>query len=436
MNPRTHRFLAGVRRIALFAGIVVVSLGVPVQAGLLELSLQATGPGRVETPCPAPYQAGQGFAAIATPAPGARFLRWEDGSTRPDRYLVLREDTTNLVASFETIPVRPFLEEYGLDQLNPAQVPGATLHVEGGRVRLEFSLPGRNAFRVLLSTNLATTPFGTTSFATDIAGPLDQSLAVGNAGPQVVWVEATDPAHTFYQVEVIGGGVLPALYLAQAPTVATGQSFHLYGVGFSRGPVVVETDRGPLSAEVLNDFTLRVSAPQTAGTLRIRVHIGGVPALGSIEMQVSTEGPVATVAQLPPSRLIRGGLVRLRGTGLRPTTAAFVGSLPMQILGRDADGTSLALRLPDMATAGVLSLTVDGRLLAVQPVAVENSISGYTPFAKEGFRVTTTEFVRPNQLTYVPFVPEGFRVTTIGFVRPGLIDYIPFVGHGILIETE
>jgi hypothetical protein len=436
MSPKAYTFISGILRSAVSAGGLLLGLGEAGHAGSLEVNLGTSGPGRVETPCPEPYQVGQGFVVYATPAPGARFLRWEDGSTNPERYLVLRPDSTNMVAAFETVPVRPFLQEYGLDQLDPSKVPSATLQVEGGRVRLEFDLPGRNAYRVLQSTNLATNPFGISAFATELNGPSNQSQAIGSAGPQVVWADAADPAHTFYQVEVIGGGVLPAVYLAQAPTVAAGQSFHLYGLGFSRGPVVVESDRGRLTAEVLNDSTLRVSAPPTAGSLRIEVRIGGALALGSIAMRVSPEGPSATVAQLPQARLIRGGLLRLKGSGLQSAQSAFVGSLPVQIVGTAADGTSVVLRLPDVGTTGVLSLNVEGQLLTAQAITVENSIAGYTPFATEGFRVTTTELVRPNQLTYVPFVPEGFRITTIGFVRPNLIDYVPFVSHGLLIETE
>jgi hypothetical protein len=415
---------------------MLVALAQATHAAALQVQLGAVGPGRVETPCPEPYQVGQGFVISATPAPGARFLRWEDGSTRSDRYLVLRPDSTNLVASFETIPVRPFLEEYGLDNLDPSQVPGATLQAEADRVRLEFTLPGRNAYRVLISTNLATDPFTPIAFANGLSTPLDQSQAIGNAGPQVLWADAGDPTHAFYQIEVIGGGALPAIYLAQAPTVATGQSFHVYGLGFSRGTLQVESDRGPLAAEVINDHTLRVNAPTGAGPFRLQVRVNGALALGSLAVQVTGQPPAATVAQLPQIRLIRGGLLRLTGTGLGATTAGFVGSLPATVLGSNTDGTSLALRLPDMPTTGALSLVVGGQLLTVGTVTVENSIAGYTPFTAEGFRVTTTEFVRPNQLTYIPFVAEGFRITTTGFVRPNLIDYIPFVAQGILIETE
>lgn len=416
--------------------VALLALAQTTHAAALEVHLGAVGPGRVETPCPEPYQAGQGFVIYAAPAPGARFLRWEDGSTRPDRYLVLRPDTTNLVASFETIPVRPFLEEYGLDKLDPSQVPGATLQAEADRVRLEFTLPGRNAYRVLMSTNLATDPFVPVSFANGVSAPLNQSQVIGNAGPQAVWADAANPAHAYYQVEVIGSGVLPAIYLAQAPTVTGGQSFHLYGLGFSRGNVQVESDRGPLTAEVINDHTLRVTAPQGAGPVQLQVRVNGALALGSLALQVTTQPPTATVAQLPQVRLIRGGLLRLTGTGLNATTSAYIGSLPMALLGHNADGTSLALRLPDVPTSGALSLIVGGQLLTAGTLTVENSIAGYTPFTPEGFRVTTTDFVRPNQLTYVPFVAEGFRITTTGFVRPNLIDYIPFVRQGIFIETE
>lgn len=410
--------------------------GGSIQAAALQVHLGTAGPGRVETPCPEPYQEGQGFVVYATPSPGSRFVRWEDGSTRPDRYLVLRRDSTNLVASFEAIPVRPFLEEYGLDNLDPSQVPGATLQAEADRVRLEFTLPGRNAYRVLMSTNLATDPFAPVAFANGVSDPLNQTQSIGSAGPQKVWADAADPVHAFFQVEVIGGGVLPAIYLAQAPTVVGGQSFHLYGLGFSRGTVQVESDRGPLTSEVINDHTLRVTAPQGAGPVQLQVRVNGALALGSLALQVSTQPPTATVAQLPQLRLIRGGLLRLTGTGLTAATAAYIGSLPTTLLGRNADGTSLALRLPDVPTSGALSLVVGGQLLTAGTVTVENSIAGYTPFTQEGFRVMTTDFVRPNQLTYVPFVAEGFRITTTGFVRPGLIDYIPFVRQGILIETE
>ena len=414
----------------------LMALGNGLHAAALQVHLGAVGPGRIETPCPEPYQEGQGFVVYATASPGSRFVRWEDGSTRPDRYLVLRRDSTNLVASFEAIPVRPFLEEYGLDNLDPSQVPGATLQAEADRVRLEFTLPGRNAYRVLMSTNLATDPFVPVSFANGVSDPLNQTQSIGNAGPQKVWADAADPAHAFFQVEVIGGGVLPAIYLAQAPTVAGGQSFHLYGLGFSRGTVQVESDRGPLTSEVINDHTLRVTAPQGAGPVQLQVRINGALALGSLTLQVTTQPPTATLAQLPQVRLIRGGLLRLTGTGLNAATSAYIGSLPATLLGRNADGTSLALRLPDVPTSGALSLVVGGQLLTAGTVTVENSIAGYTPFTPEGFRVTTTDFVRPNQLTYVPFVAEGFRITTTGFVRPNLIDYIPFVRQGIFIETE
>jgi hypothetical protein len=422
------------RRLAFTAAMLI--LGDSIRADSLNIHLGTVGSGRVETPCPEPYQEGQGFIVYATPAPGSRFVRWEDGSTRPDRYLVLRRNSTNLTASFEVVSVRPFLEEFGLDNLDPSKIPRATLQAEAGRLRLEFTLPGRNAYRVLMSTNLATDRFVPIPFANGVSAPLNQTQAIGNAGTSTVWTDAVDPVHAFFQIELIDGGVLPAIYLAQAPTVALGQSFHLYGLGFSRGTVRVESDRGPLTADVINDHTLRVSAPSAPGPLQIQIRVNGALALGSLTLQVSTQPSTATVAKLPQVRLIRGGLLRLTGTELNAATAAYIGSLPATILGRNPEGTSLALRLPQVPTTGALSLVVGGQLITSDNVTVENSIAGYTPFTSEGLRVTTTDFVRPNQLTYVPFVAEGFRITTIGFVRPSLIDYIPFVRQGILIETE
>ena len=109
----------------------------------IEIDLKASGAGSVETPCPRPYQIGQGYVARAIPGVGARFLRWEDGSTNPERYRVLDSGNTHWVAHFETIVPRPFLEEFGLDALDPAYTARVGLVMEGDEIGWSSLCPER-----------------------------------------------------------------------------------------------------------------------------------------------------------------------------------------------------------------------------------------------------------------------------------------------------
>jgi len=404
-------------------------------AGSLELSLNAVGPGSVETPCPAPYKDGQGFVVVATPSPGSRFLRWENGSTSVRRYMVLNQETTRFVAHFEAVAPRSFLEEFGLQDLDPTQMPSTSLRIEDGRVRLEFEMTGRHLFRVLRSTNLATAPFEPVTFSRNSIEDPRLESDIGSAGQQMIWVDATDPLHAFYQVEIVGGSSLPALFLAQAPVVTSDQVFHLYGLGFSRGGVAVLTDRGQLPFEVVNDQILRVTAPSISGNISIRVLVEGRPVLGEISVRVESQPPGVTLRPLPPNRTVRGSLLRVLGSGFQNSTRAYVGPMRIPVLAVSADGTSMVVRLPQIPMSGPLTADINGRLIAGGVVRVEESIAGYVPHVSQGFRVSTTDFIPPKRVEYLPYVKEGFRIITRSFERPNSLNYTPFVAQGILVET-
>jgi hypothetical protein len=113
--------------LATWVGIFAVLVA---HAQPIDIDLSASGAGTVETPCPRPYQMGQGYVARAIPAAGARFLRWDDGSTNPERYRVLDSRLTNWVAYFEAIVLRPFLEEFGLEALDPKYMARVGLVIE------------------------------------------------------------------------------------------------------------------------------------------------------------------------------------------------------------------------------------------------------------------------------------------------------------------
>lgn len=403
----------------------------------IEIDLKASGAGSVETPCPRPYQIGQGYVARAIPGAGARFLRWEDGSTNPERYRVLDSGNTHWVAHFETIVPRPFLEEFGLDALDPAYTARVGLVMEGGRNRLEFPLPGKVAFRVLASTNLATMPFKPVPFAFSVSGNLDRDQATGVAGTQVVWAQSVDAAYTFYQIEWIGGGILPAVYLAQATAVAPGSDFYVYGTGFKSGAVAVVSNRGELSLQVINDQTLLVKAPSQTADLTFRVKVGGVFIQGEIALKVSPPPAEITLGSLPKEVVVEGGLIRLTGSGFTSSeTRVFIGSIPLQVVAVSASGKELGAKIPIGTPGGVLSVTQGGRLLMGPTLQVKSSFLGYVPFVPQGLHVSTLETAKPRRFNYVPFVAQGLHVSTWETARPRRFGYVPFVPNGLFVESK
>jgi hypothetical protein len=382
-----------------------------VRAQPVDISLKVSGTGTVETPCPRPYQIGQGYVARAIPGAGARFLRWDDGSTNPERYRVLDPSHTNWVAYFETIVPRPFLQEFGLDALDPNYMARVGLVIEEGRTRLEFPLPGKVVFRVLASTNLATMPFTPVSFALSASGNLDRDQASGVAGTQVVWAEAAEGSDTFYKIEWIGGGNLPAVYLAQATTVSPRDDFYVYGTGFKSGTVAVVSNVGDLITQVVNDQTLLVKAPSSASDLTFRVKVGGSLIPGELSLKVSASPTDLALAAPPKGIVVEGGLIRLTGSGFTAAeTKVFIGGMPLQIVAVSASGTELGAKIPIGTTSGLLSITRAGRLVVGPALQVNTSLFGYTAFVPQGLHVSTWETAKPRRFGYVPFVPNGIFV--------------------------
>jgi hypothetical protein len=377
----------------------------------VDISLKASGTGTVETPCPRPYQVGQGYVARAIAGAGARFLRWDDGSTNPERYQVLDPVRTNWVAYFETIVPRPFLQEFGLDALDPNYMARVGLVIEGGRTRLEFPLPGKVVFRVLASTNLATMPFTPVSFAVNASGNLDRDQATGVAGTQVVWAEAAEGSDTFYRIEWIGGGNLPAVYLAQATVVNPSDGFYVYGTGFKSGPVAVVSNRGDLTAQVINDQTLLVKSPPSVTDLTFRVKVAGSLIPGELAVKVSTSPTDLSLAAPPKGIVVEGGLIRLTGSGFTAAeTKVFIGGTPLQIIAVSTSGTELGAKIPIGTISGPLSITRAGRLVVGPALQVNKGLFGYTAFVPQGLHVSTWETAKPRRFGYVPFVPNGLFV--------------------------
>jgi hypothetical protein len=403
----------------------------------IDIDLSASGAGTVETPFPRPYQMGQGFVARAIPGAGARFLRWDDGSTNPERYRVLDAGLTRWVAYFETIAPRPFLEEFGLEALDPQYMARVGLVIEEGRTRLEFPLPGKVAFRVLASTNLATMPFKPVPFALSVSGNLDREQATGAAGSQVVWAEAAEGSDTFYQIEWIGGGNLPAVYLAQATEVNPGADFFVYGTGFKSGAVAVVSNRGDLITQVINDQTLLVKAPSSAADLTFRVKVGGSFIPGEIALKVSAPPTDLALGPLPKEVVVDGGLIRLTGSGFTSAeTKVFIGSIPLQVVAVSASGKELGAKIPIGTPSGVLSITQGGRLLVGQSLQVKPSLIGYMPFVPHGLHISTWETAKPRRFGYVPFVAQGLHVSTWETAKPRRFGYVPFVPNGLFVESK
>ena len=403
----------------------------------IDIRLSSAGAGTVETPCPKPYQVGQGYIARAIPAAGARFLRWEDGSTNPERYEVLNPARTQWTAYFETIVARPFLEEFGLDALDPNYMAQVGLLIEGGRGRLEFQLPGKVVFRVLASTNLATMPFTPIRFSLSATGPLDLEQSTGDAGLRVAWVPSDEVAHTFYRIELTGGGNLPAVYLAQATSVNPGAEFFVYGSGFKSGAISVESNRGPLSVQVVNDQALLVKAPATATDLTFRVKVGGSFIPGELALQVAAQPADLALGPVPKEPVVEGGLLRLTGSGFSATeTKAFIGSIPLEVVAAAPSGKELGVRIPVGTPSGQLSVTRSGRLVVGQRLEVKPSLFGYTAFAPQGLHVSTWETAKPRRFGYVPFVSQGLHVSTWETAKPRRFGYIPFVPNGLFVESK
>ncbi|MEY4327007.1 MAG: hypothetical protein RIS24_3178 [Verrucomicrobiota bacterium] len=403
----------------------------------INIDLSASGAGTVETPCPRPYQIGQGYVARAIPGASARFLRWDDGSTNPERYRVLDSRLTNWVAYFEAIVLRPFLEEFGLEALDPKYMARVGLVIEGGRSRLEFPLPGKVAFRVLASTNLATMPFKPVPFALSVSGNLDRDQAMGVASSQVVWAESAEGTDTFYQIEWIGGGNLPAVYLAQATEVKPGADFFVYGTGFQSGIVAVVSNHGDLATQVINDQTLLVKAPSSASDLTFRVKVGGSFIPGEIALKVSAPSSDLALGPIPKETVVEGGLIRLTGSGFTAAqTKVFIGSTPLQIIAVAASGTELGAQIPVGTTSGVLSITQAGRLVTGQLLQVKPSLIGYMPFVPQGLHISTWETAKPRRFGYVPFVAQGLHVSTWETAKPRRFGYVPFVPNGLFVESK
>jgi hypothetical protein len=391
----------------------------------------------VETPCPKPYQVGQGYVAKAIPAAGARFLRWDDGSTNPERYQVLDPIRTNWIAYFETEVPRPFLQEFGLDELDPNYMSRVGLLIESGRARLDFVLPGKIGFRVLASTNLATMPFTPIRFSLSANGPLDLERATGEVGPGQVWVPVDEIAHTFYRVELTGGGNLPSVYLAQATEVTPGADFFVYGTGFKSGTVAVVSNRGDLTTQVINDQTLLVKAPSSASDLTFRVKVGGSFIPGELALKVAAPPTGLALGPLPKETVVEGGLVRLTGSGFTAAqTKVFIGSTPLQIIAVSASGTELGAQIPVGTTSGVLSITQAGRLVTGQLLQVKPSLIGYMPFVPQGLHISTWETAKPRRFGYVPFVAQGLHVSTWETAKPRRFSYVPFVPNGLFVESK
>ena len=411
--------------------------GLRTHAQPVNIRLEASGSGTVETPCPKPYQVGQGYVAKAIPAAGARFLRWEDGSTNPERYQVLDAIRTNWIASFETVVPLPFLQEFGLDQLDPNYMARVGLLIESGRARLDFALPGKIGFRVLASTNLATMPFTPIRFSLSANGPLDLERATGEVGPGQVWVPVDEIAHTFYRVELTGGGNLPAVYLAQATSVSPGAEFFVYGTGFKSGTVSVESSRGVLPAQVIDDQTLLVRAPSSAGDLSFRVKVGSALIPGQLALQVAAPPADLTLGLLPKETVVDGGLLRLTGSGFTGAeTKVFVGSVPVQVVAVAPSGKELGVKIPLGTASGLLSVTRAGRQVVGQRLEIKPSLVGYTAFVPQGLHISTWETAKPRRFGYVPFVPQGLHVSTWETAKPRRFGYVPFVPNGLFVESK
>lgn len=434
MKPKLFQLLAVLHFVLVAAGVVLPAVA---PAEEVHFTFNVVGPGAIITCCPEPNQVGQGYQIIAQPVANARFVRWDDGSTSPQRSFLASTNQTQFTARFEDIPAVPYLVLHGLQELDPARHPIAEFAQDGSRLRLSFVLPGRNGYQVLGTTNLLTTLFAPVPFAVTPAGPATATQNFGEAGPVNLWVDgATNAAQAWYKIMLDNQLSLPAIYFAQASIVRPGSSVLLFGDNLA-GAIQASANGAALTASGLDSHSVSVTLPSVAGVYPILVKVGGVTALGTVSIRVSSSAAdFPTVNSLANMPVTSGGSFGVTGTGFNSQMEAFLDRQSVQIAGVAADGNSLVVRVPaGMIGNHALTLVRNGALSAALTVNVTASSLTYLPATRQGVRVYTWQPYQPNVYAYTPATTEGLRVYTWSPYSPGTYFYSPATTRGVKVRA-
>ena len=418
--------------LVLAATLPLLAVAQPVQ-----LKFHVEGPGAVITCCPEPNQVGQGYQLVAQPLPGARFVQWEDGSADPQRSFVLSASQIEFTAYFEQIPQVPYLVLHGLEGLNPMHRAVAEFARDGARLRLSFVLPGRHGYRVLGTTNLATTMFAPRPFALAPADPAALTENFGEAGPVSLWVDAsTNAPQAFYKIMLDNQLTLPAIYFAQASLVRPGDSVLLFGDNLS-GTNQAFTGATALTTAALDSHTLRVTLPATPGVYAVSVKVKGVTALGSVTIRVSSDPALfPTVNNLTSMKVTSGGAFEVTGQGFTSGMEDFLDGQWVAIANMAANGNSLVVRVPmGMTGTHLLTLVKNGAVSSAVNVTVTASDLTYEPATTQGVRLYTWAPYVPNAYSFTPGAQTGVRVFTWQAYQPGAYSFTPATAQGVSVYT-
>lgn len=402
-----------------------------------QLKFNVVGPGAVITCCPEPNRVGQGYLLVAQPLPGARFVQWENGSTDPERSFVVSASQIVFTAYFEEIPQIPYLVMHGLEGINPAQRSVAEFARDGSRLRLSFVLPGRHGYRVLGTTNLATTVFAPVPFALTPYDPATLTENFGEAGALSVWLDAApDVPQAFFQIMLDNQLTLPAIYFAQASLVRPGDSVILYGDNLT-GAIQAFAGVTSMTATALDSHSVRVTLPAATGVYAVTVKVNGVTALGSITIRASSDPALfPTVSSLTTMKVTSGGAFEVTGKGFTSGMQAFLDGQWVTIASVAANGNSLVVRVPaGMTGTHQLTLVRNGAVSAAISVTITASDLTFLPATTRGVRAYTWESYVPNAYSYWPATATGVRVFSWQSSVPGVYSYLPATATGVRVFT-
>lgn len=399
------------------------------------LTFYATGPGAVVVRCPPPYIAGQGLILQAQPLPNSRFLRWEDGSTSAERFLLVATNQTQFTAYFEDVNASTFTSVLGWENFDPVGRAHAQYPLVSGRTKLAFTLGGRQTYQVFRATDLAAGYFTQIPFAVSATGPVNVSQRLAEAGLIQVWVvPPTNAAYVYYKIRLDGSSTYPSLFFSQASNAPPGAVMNIYGEGLS-GSVTAWAGTNAIPAGSVNDTTVLVTLPNTPGTHLITVAVNGFPALGTLPITVSTNtAPLPAVTSIATLPAESGGLLEVSGRNLTSASEFFLDGRRVSVLNVSPGGTNAILFLPpNFGGSHQLTVVNQGSIGSPLTVSFNQNSYSYAPATTKGARVYTWIAEQPYAYTFAPGTEKGVRVFSWEVTQPNAYSFIPGTLTGVRV---
>ena len=417
-----------------------IVLGLALEAASLcgqpvALEFLVDGPGAVVVRCPPPYIAGQGLILQAQPLPNTAFVRWEDGSTAAERFLVVSTNQTQFIAFFQDVHATTYLSFLDWAGFDPAGRAHAQYPSASGRTKLSFTLGARQTYQVFQATDLQAGYFMQVPLAVSAGGPVNVSQRLAEAGLVEIWVTPpTNVAHVYYEIRLDGASPYPCLFFSQASNAPPGATMNLYGEGLN-GSVTAWAGTNAIAASAVNDVVARVTLPSAPGLYLVTVAVNGFLALGALPITVTTNTgsmPVVTsMASLPAES---GGVLEVVGRNLTPQSEFFLDGRKVTIISVSASGSNAVVRLPgNFGGSHQLTVVNQGSIGSPLTVSFSQDTYSYVPTTRKGVRVYSWDAYQPNAYTYVPATGKGVRVYAWDSSQPNAYSLTPGTQKGVRV---